>query len=271
MPRTSDDSIQESLLATLNVSKRFGGVQALRDVTLWAHSGGITGLIGPNGAGKSTLLSIIGGAMRPDSGSVRLGGLEFADKRPGIIARSGLLRTFQHASPVQDLTVLDNVLLGASQHIAAGGFRVVLGSSSLQKTNLRIKEEARSLLERLGLVDVENRAAKDLSFGQLRLLEVARALMAKPKVLLLDEPVAGLNVIETQHLGGVLKELADEGLAVVVVDHDIPFMLGLCEQVFVLDYGAIIASGPPEEVEASPTVRAAYLGGDDIDVSGKGE
>jgi len=249
-----------AILQAIDVSKHFGGVQALKDVSIAACAGEITGLIGPNGAGKSTLLSVLGGDTRPDAGQVLLSGVDFVGHRRGSVAQHGLVRTFQQASPIPEMTVLENVMLGGSQRIDVSGFGVVLSFRRLRSAEASLRDDARRLLAQLGLTGLENRLAADLSFGQLRLLEIARALMARPKVLLLDEPVAGLNSVETAHLGQVLAGLVDDGLAILLVDHDIPFMLGLCKVVFVLDYGVMIASGTPEAVERNPLVRAAYLG-----------
>lgn len=270
MPNATTDGSAHAILEAAEVSKHFGGIQALRDVSIRVRTGEITGLIGPNGAGKSTLLSVLGGGMRADTGRVLLGGVDFANERMGAIARHGLVRTFQRASPIPDLTVLENVLLGASQRIRVSGFRVILKSNRLKVLENETKLEAIALLGQMGLAGLEYRLAADLSFGQLRLLEIARALFARPKVLMLDEPVAGLNNVETAHLGLVLSELVQEGLGVLLVDHDIPFMLGLCKIVFVLDYGVVIASGSPRDVERNPLVRAAYLGDDDTHLSAEG-
>lgn len=248
------------ILQAIGISKHFGGVQALKEVSISACAGEITGLIGPNGAGKSTLLAILGGDTRPDAGQVLLAGVDFVGQRRGSAAQHGLVRTFQQASPIPNMTVLENVMLGGSQRIGPNGLGVVMGTRRLRTAEASLRDDALSLLAQLELTGLENRLAADLSFGQLRLLEICRALMAQPKVLLLDEPVAGLNSVETAHLGQVLADLVDGGLAILLVDHDIPFMLGLCKVVFVLDYGEMIASGAPEAVERNPLVRAAYLG-----------
>ena len=250
------------VLAAEELDKTFGGVQALKGVSIEARYGEITGLIGPNGAGKSTLLSVLAGSCVPDSGRVVLDGVELEHGRPERVARLGLARTFQQASPIPDLTVLENVLLGASQAIKASMLQVVVRSRRLAAEERAILSRAVAMLERFDLGSVSERKASSLSFGQLRLLEIARSLMAYPRVLLLDEPVAGLNKVETAQLAGILESLAAEGMGLILVDHDVPFIMGLCARVFVLDYGTVIAFGAPSEIERSPAVRAAYLGGE---------
>lgn len=250
------------VLVAEKLCKRFGGVQALNGVGIEARYGEVTGLIGPNGAGKSTLLSVLAGSCVPDSGRVVLEGVQLPSGRPERVARLGLARTFQQASPIPDLTVLENVLLGASRSVAASMLQVAVRSRGLARKEHAILEAAMTMLERLELKNVANRRASALSFGQLRLLEIARALMTKPKVLLLDEPVAGLNKVETAQLAGVLKSIAAEGMGLILVDHDVPFIMDLCAKIFALDYGTVIAVGTPAEIEGSPAVRAAYLGGE---------
>jgi branched-chain amino acid transport system ATP-binding protein len=248
---------------TLDVAgahKRFGGVPAVVDVSLQVVAGGVSGLIGPNGAGKSTLLSIASGFVRPDAGSVRLDGAELVGKSPVRISRLGLARTFQQAAPLAGLTVLDNVLVGLHRAYRGGPLAALLRTPRMRRQERELTGRARALLAEVGLDEKTDVDAADLTFGQLRLLEIARSLASGPRVLLLDEPAAGLNRVESDRVAQVIVGTSRRGVGVLVVDHDVPFLLDICQHITCMDSGKVIASGTPSEIEKSPAVRAAYLG-----------
>lgn len=232
------------------VSVRFGGLAALSDVSLRAGDGAITGLIGPNGAGKTTLFNVVTGMQRPNAGTVRLDNRDLRGLSSYRRARLGLGRTFQRLELFGTLTVAENVGVAAS--IAQRG--VVRARA---KTIHEIREE---VLERLGLTAVANDRADTLPTGTGRLVELARALATRPKVLLLDEPAAGQDTEETHRFSDVLRSLAHDGLAILLVEHDMDLVMNVCDTVAVLDYGRVICTGTPAEIRADPEVQAAYLG-----------
>jgi branched-chain amino acid transport system ATP-binding protein len=233
-----------------NVSVRFGGLAALSEVSLSAAEGAITGLIGPNGAGKTTLFNVVTGMQRPNSGTVRLEGQDLRGLSSFRRARLGLGRTFQRLELFGTLTVAENVGVAAS--IAQRG--VVKARS---KT---IQDIRAAILDRVGLTAVANERADTLPTGTGRLVELARALATRPKVLLLDEPAAGQDTDETERFSEVLRDLANDGLAILLVEHDMELVMNVCHKVVVLDYGRVICTGTPAEVRADPGVQAAYLG-----------
>ncbi len=229
-------------LEVSGVSVNFGGVAALADVSLRVEAGVVTGLIGPNGAGKTTLFNVITGLQRPDRGVVRLGGVDVTRKRTHARARLGLSRTFQRLELFSTLNAADNVRVG------------------LEASGHGEPAAAVALLERVGVGEEATAAVSSLPTGSARLVELARALSTDPKVLLLDEPCSGLDDHETESLSRLLASLAGEGRAVVLVEHDTDLVMRVCETVHVLDFGQVIASGPPEEIRRNPVVQEAYLG-----------
>jgi len=233
-----------------DVSVRFGGLAALSEVSLSAAEGAITGLIGPNGAGKTTLFNVVTGMQRPNSGTVRLDGQDLRTLSSFRRARLGLGRTFQRLELFGTLTVAENVGVAAS--IAQRG--VVKARSKA------IQEVRAAILDRVGLTAVANDRADTLPTGTGRLVELARALATRPKVLLLDEPAAGQDTDETERFSEVLHDLANDGLAILLVEHDMELVMNVCHKVVVLDYGRVIYTGTPAEVRADPGVQAAYLG-----------
>jgi ABC-type branched-subunit amino acid transport system ATPase component len=233
-----------ALLEIDGVSVQFGGLAALDDVTLRAEAGAITGLIGPNGAGKTTLFNVITGMERPRSGVVRFDGTNITALRTHRRAALGIARTFQRLEVFGSLSVRDNVRVAAEM---GGGTR-------------RRPHGTDDVLDRCGLADVADERVDTLPTGQARLVELARALAARPRLLLLDEPSSGLNENETGALGGLLTEMITDGLAVLLVEHDMPFVMSTCADIHVLDFGRVIATGPPSEVRTDETVIAAYLG-----------
>jgi ABC-type branched-subunit amino acid transport system ATPase component len=237
-----------ALLEVEHVGVRFGGLQALDDVTLDVDTGHVTGLIGPNGAGKTTLFNVITGLQPPAAGRVVMDGDDNTHAKPHRRARVGMSRTFQRLETFGTLSVRDNVLVAAEMR---------QGWSREKFDPARVADET---IERIGLGPVAGERVDTLPTGTARLVEVARALAAKPRLLLLDEPSAGLNENETHELGALLRTLAADGLAVLLVEHDMGFVMGTCSRIHVLDFGRIIAVGTPAEVQADPAVRGAYLG-----------
>jgi branched-chain amino acid transport system ATP-binding protein len=247
-------------LTATKVGKRYGGVHALREVDLRVPERSIIGLIGPNGAGKSTLLKSLSGFVQPDSGTITLGERPIAGLDPARIARARLVTTFQHATPIAGLSVLGNVLVGMTEKHAGGLFSALFGMPAYRDSERRQRERAYGLLSSFGLEQIADLDAGGLSFGQLRLLEIARAVAAEPAVLLLDEPAAGLNRVEIDRMSAAIRSLRDEhGMSVLVVDHDVPFVFGISDRITAMNSGRVIAEGTPAEIERDDAVRSAYL------------
>ncbi|TDC63594.1 ABC transporter ATP-binding protein [Actinomadura sp. GC306] len=238
----------KTLLETRGVTVRFGGNTAVDDVGVTMAEGEITGLIGPNGAGKTTLFNTITGLQKPASGQVLLDGDDITRLSPSKRARRGMARTFQRLELFLSLSVRDNVRVAGD----------ILRSTGRRKFDLN--ERTDSVLERTGLTDIADRDVSDIPIGRARVVEVARALMTSPRLLLLDEPASGQTDAETAVFGEMLTGLAAEGLAICLVEHDLPLVMQLCSTIHVLDYGALIASGTPAEIKESPDVIAAYIG-----------
>ena len=259
LPRRTLAPAGSPLIRVEKARKAFGGLIAVNDVSFEVPAGRIVGLIGPNGAGKSTTFNLITGIASLTSGSVFYQGQKLSGDSPRHIARHGVARTFQHAKILPDMSVLENVALGAHLRGAAGVFRSVLRLERDEEATLLA--EAAVQLDRVGLGEYRDRPAGDLALGQIRILEIARALAADPTVLLLDEPAAGLRHGEKQELANLLRKLREEGVAVLLVEHDMGFVMGLVDHLVVLDFGTLIADGKPAEVRKHPAVIAAYLGG----------
>ena len=241
------------------VRKTFGGLVAVNDVSFDVKAAEIVGLIGPNGAGKSTTFDLITGASALTSGEVRYAGPALGIARPDDVAKRGIARTFQHAKILPDMSVLENVALGANLRGRAGVLRSILRLDRREEADLLA--EADYQLYRVGLGSERGRRAGDLPLGQIRILEIARALALDPTLLLLDEPAAGLRHGEKQQLAELLRKLRGEGVAILLVEHDMSFVMGLVDRLVVLDFGTVIARGAPAEVRRDPAVVAAYLGG----------
>ena len=238
-----------AVLDVEDVTVRFGGNIALRDVALTARPGAVTGLIGPNGAGKTTLFNVICGLQRPDSGSVRIGDRDVTRMLPYKRARAGLARTFQRLELFTLLSVRSNIRIAAD-----------VDRRNRHDRTIDPDRVADEVLERVGLSAVAEARVDQLPTGQARLVEVGRALAARPRVLLLDEPASGQDEAETSAFAGLLRELAAEGLTVVLVEHDVQLVLRVCDVVNVLDFGEVLASGTPDEIQRNEAVIAAYLG-----------
>jgi branched-chain amino acid transport system ATP-binding protein len=242
-----------SVLRVESVQVRFGGLLALDDVTLAAHAGQVTGLIGPNGAGKTTLFNVIGGLQAPTRGRVHIDGVDVTDRKTHQRARLRMARTFQRLEVFGTLTARENILVAAESR----------NDWSDDKADAVAVTEA--ILDRVGLRAVANEPVDSMPTGMARLVELGRAIATGPKLLLLDEPGSGLDERETEALGELLVDLAGDGMAVLLVEHDVELVMRVCEDIYVLDFGRLIAQGTPAEIQANETVQAAYLG-DETDV-----
>lgn len=249
------------LLVVRDLHREFGGVLAVDGVSFAVTAGSIVGLIGPNGAGKSTVIGMIGGAIAPTSGSIRLDGDEISGLPPNEIARRGLIRTFQLSAEFPRLTVMQNLLAGAPNHPGETLLGALMGRRWWGAYEDKLVDQARALLERFRMSDKEDEYAGELSGGQRRLLEVMRALMARPRMLLLDEPTAGVHPSMIGELESQLAALRDDGLTMVMVEHELGIVERLCEVVLVMSHGKVIAAGPLAEVRAQSRVRDAYFAG----------
>ena len=247
-------------LVLSNVSKRFGGLLAVSDVSMEVPPGKITGLIGPNGAGKTTVVNMITGLLKLSTGSIKLGDHDISEAEAHEVAFAGVSRTFQNIRLLPEATVLENVVIGFHVHVKSSLFAQLVGLPSSLRETPQLVERGRKLLERFGMSRYADHPAGGLAYGHQRRVEMMRAVATDPKILLLDEPVAGMNDVEATELGDVFKELAASGIGLLLIEHNIRFVNQLCEQVYVLDSGAMIAAGTPQEVMHNPAVVAAYLG-----------
>jgi branched-chain amino acid transport system ATP-binding protein len=247
-------------LEGVHLSKNFGGVRAVDDVSFAIPAGSLSALIGPNGAGKTTVFNMVTNLFPPSSGEVRFFGTDLAGLPPYRIATLGLVRTFQAARVFPGMTALENVLAGAHMHLRGGIVSQMLWKARARSEERALAAKADALLEAVGLAPFRDVAATELPMGSQKLLEVIRALMSHPRMLLLDEPAAGLNDSETAELASLLIAIRESGMTILVVEHNMSLVMGIADQVIVLDAGTIVASGSPAEIRRDPRVIEAYIG-----------
>lgn len=250
------------LLETQKISIHFGGLPAVKEVDVRLEQGKITGLIGPNGAGKTTFFNLISGFLKPSSGKILHKGEPISGLPPHKIARRGIVRTYQKTSIFPGATVLTNIVIGTHLWTTAGIWAALCKTSSSHKETVEAEEKAREILAFLELTSYEHHLARSLPYGEQRKLEIAIAMACKPELLLLDEPAAGMNPEEKIRLMGMIRKIRDQGIAVLLVDHDMKMVMGVCERIIVLNYGEKIAEGTPREISEDPEVIKVYLGED---------
>ena len=249
-----------ALLSVKNLSKEFGGVHAVEDLSFEVEKGRIHSIIGPNGAGKTTLFNLITGLYQPSAGSVHLNGRSLAGHKPHELAPLGMCRTFQNLQICMNMSALENVMLGRHRHLGQGTLASLLKLPALRRGDRECRQQCAELMEFVGCGQYLNHHASAMPYGALKRLEIARALASEPDILLLDEPAAGLNRTETDALRVVIRKIADKGITVVLVEHDMKLVMSISDQVLVLCYGRQLADGTPEQIRANPDVIDAYLG-----------